>query len=69
MALHGSQNPEHFPFGLKPQTVNLINGGVFVYNLPNLQFQAAQILKSLEHYIKTEQKDRMHTINSLQTPA
>ena len=25
--------------------------------------QAAQILKALQHYIKTEQKDRMHTIN------
>ena len=25
--------------------------------------QAAQILKSLQHYIKTEQKDRMHTVN------
>ena len=28
-----------------------------------LDLQAAQILKALKHYIKTEQKDRMHSVN------
>ena len=39
-----------------------------VESFPNMYFsiifhQSSQILKALKHYIKTEQKDRMHTIN------
>ena len=35
----------------------------YYYYIENLRFQAARILKALKHYLRVEEKDRVHSIN------